>query len=98
MDDFVLTYLPGNTSESAITDICGSTGSLPIPPFPAWTSTFIATHIDELTMGSSETDSGYVTTDWEVFGDEYFAKKEWIKENSEIVETGTFKLYHTPGQ
>jgi hypothetical protein len=98
VDDFILTYLPGNTSESAITDICGSLGSLPIPPFPAWTSTFIATHIDELAMGSSVTDSGYVTTNWEIFGDEYFAKKEWIKENGEIVETGTFKLYHTPGQ
>lgn len=51
-----------------------------------------------LTTGSSATDSGYITSDWEIFGDEYFAKKVWIKENSEIVETGTFKLYHTPGQ
>ncbi len=96
--DFILTYLPGNTTESAIADICESTGSMTIPPFPAWTSTFIATHVDELTMGSSVTDSGYVAANWEVFGDEYFARKEWILENSGIVETGTFKLYHTPGQ
>jgi hypothetical protein len=96
--DFVLFYLPGNTTESATMNICGSAGSLPIPPFPAWTSTFLVTHIDELAMGSSVTDSGYLAVDWEIFGDEYFAKKEWIKENGEIVETGTFKLYHTPGQ
>lgn len=98
VEDFVLTYLPGNTSESATVDICGSTGTMPILPFPAWTSAFIATHIDELSIGSSAMDSGYISSDWEIFGDEYFAKKEWVKENSEIVETGTFKLYHTPGQ
>ena len=96
--DFVLFYLPGNTTESATVNICGSAGALPIPPFPAWTATFLATHIDEMETGSSISDAGYATADWEIFGDEYFAKKEWIKENAEIVETGTFKLYHTPGQ
>lgn len=98
VEDFILTYLPGNTSESAIANVCGASGTMPIPPFPAWTSTFIATHINELSMGSSLTDAGYVATDWEIFGDEYYAKKEWIKENSEVVETGAFKLFHTPGQ
>lgn len=99
--DFVLTYLPGNTSESAsyVCEFAGiGTTEQVLPAFPAWTSTFLANHINELTTGSSATDSGYVTTDWEIFGDEYFARKEWIKEASEIVETGTFKLYHTPGQ
>jgi len=95
--DFILFYLPGNTSESATTNICGSAGSLPIPPFPAWTAAFLATHIDEMESGSSISDAGFLTADWEIFGDEYFAKKEWIKEAGEVVETGTFKLYHTPG-
>jgi hypothetical protein len=43
---------------------------------------------------------GYLLTDWEVMGGEYFAKKEWIKEDAGLglVEVGTFKLYHRPGQ
>ena len=41
---------------------------------------------------------GWIALDWEIFGNEYYAKKEWIKEaNGNIVEAGTFKLYHTPG-
>ena len=43
---------------------------------------------------------GFVMEDWEVMGGEYFAKKEWIKEDAGLglVEAGTFKLYHRPGQ
>ncbi len=41
---------------------------------------------------------GFVAEDWEIFGEEYFAKKEWQKEEAEygIIEVGTFKLYHRP--
>jgi len=43
---------------------------------------------------------GFIAEEWEVFGDEYFAKKEWTKEVAGlgVVEVGTFKLYHRPGQ
>jgi hypothetical protein len=43
---------------------------------------------------------GFLAEDWEVFGNEYFAMKEWIKEVAGlgVVEVGTFKLYHRPGQ
>lgn len=43
---------------------------------------------------------GFVMQDWEILGGEYFAKKEWIKEDADLglVEAGTFKLYHRPGQ
>ncbi len=43
---------------------------------------------------------GFLAQDWEVFGKEYFAKKEWTKEVAGlgVVEVGTFKLYHRPGQ
>ena len=43
---------------------------------------------------------GFVVEDWEILGGEYFAKKEWIKEDADLglVEAGTFKLYHRPGQ
>lgn len=95
--DFLMSYLPGPTSESAKVTICGSTGGpLPLPPFPAWTSAFIATHQAELDA-VGRLGGGYIAIDWEVFGDAYFAKKEWIKEFGSIVEVGTFKLYHTPG-
>jgi hypothetical protein len=90
---FLMAYLPGATSERATIQICGTTGQLPIPPFAAWTDAFLVTHQSELDPGSG----GYVAIDWEVFGDEYFAKKEWIKESGQYVEAGTFKLYHTPG-
>lgn len=90
--DFLLSYLPGQSSESARIKLCGTNGFLPVPPFAAWTSTYLATHASEI-----EKSGGFISIDWEVFGDEYFAKKEWIKEAGDIVEAGTFKLYHKPG-
>ncbi|PKN83485.1 MAG: hypothetical protein CVU46_16865 [Chloroflexi bacterium HGW-Chloroflexi-8] len=44
--------------------------------------------------------AGFLAQDWEVFGNEYYAKKEWTKEVADlgVVEVGTFKLYHRPGQ
>ncbi len=95
--NFLLTYMPGATSESAKIKICGSSGPpLALPAFPAWTSTFLATHINELDT-SGEFGGGYAITGFEILGDEYFAKVEWIKESGQIVEVGTFKIYHTPG-
>ncbi len=43
---------------------------------------------------------GFVAEEWEVMGGEYFAKKEWVKEDGGLglVEAGTLKLYHRPGQ
>lgn len=99
---FLLSYMPGNTSESA-SYVCefagGGRTQQSLPAFPAWTSAFLATHSAELDSSSFVSDiGGFIAIDWEVFGDEYFAKKEWIKETAEMVEVGTFKLYHTPGQ
>lgn len=56
-----------------------------------------------LMMGMPQTMSGgaFVATEWEILGGEYFAKKEWIKADSDglgLTEAGTFKLYHRPGQ
>ncbi len=92
---FLMSYLPGATTERATIKICGSTGSLPIPNFGGWTDAFLVTHQAELER--EEFGGGFIAIDWEVFGDEYFAKKEWIKESGDFVEVGTFKLYHTPG-
>lgn len=43
---------------------------------------------------------GFVATDWEILGGEYFAKKEWIREDASLglTEAGTLKLYHRPPQ
>jgi hypothetical protein len=61
--------------------------------------------LEQLTFGGGmnlpvNAGGGYTATDWEILGGEYFAKKEWIKELSGegVVETGTFKLYHRPGE
>jgi hypothetical protein len=109
--DFVLQFVPGNTSESA-TLTCGGY-SVAWGPTTAWTSTFAVTHgglLETSTPATAAADlvaslsdvpiegTGFVFTDWEIFGDEYFAKLEWIEEVGEVVEAGTFKLYHRPGQ
>jgi hypothetical protein len=108
--DFVLAHLPGPTSESA--DITcdfpgGGHTDMSLPAFPAWTAAWLVTHKDELQTeggggGSGESLSsgptaGYIASDWEIYGDEYFAKKEWSKEAEGYTEIGSFKLYHRPG-
>jgi hypothetical protein len=90
--DFKLIYYPGNTKES-FTVSCPDSPPYTSPPTPLWTGIFLPSHEDEI----SEAEGGFVAEDWEIFGDEYFAKKEWIRETSEgTVEAGTFKLYHKP--
>jgi hypothetical protein len=44
--------------------------------------------------------SGFYLDGWEVPGGELFASHEWIKNDSGLglTESGTFKLYHKPGQ
>jgi len=53
-----------------------------------------------MSLPSMTAGMGFKLTDWEVTGGEYYAKKEWIKEDGSlgIYEAGTMKLYHRPGQ
>ena len=91
--DFTLIYFPGTTSES-FTITCEDTPAFSSPPTPLWTGVFMVEHESE--MGTT---GGFVAVDWEVFGNEYFAKKEWIKGSNygqSETEAGTFKLYHLP--
>jgi hypothetical protein len=92
--DFTLVYDPGSTSES-FTVNCGDSGSYTSPPSALWSAIFIPLHHGEVSM----TEGGYIADTWEILAGELYAKKEWIKEDSSvnIIETGTFKLYHTPG-
>ena len=94
VSDLNMTYTPDNTSESGTIKACQGAGAVSLAPAPLWTSTFIATHKDELGEG------GYIAADWEILGDELFARKEWsLVSNVEgrITEEGSFELYHTPG-
>lgn len=92
--DFNMVYYPGNTKES-FTVTCPDTPPYPSPQSPLWTGIFLLLHEGEMSMAQG----GHVATDWEIFNDEYFAKKEWIRESpgDAVFEVGTLKLYHRPG-
>ena len=91
--DFTLAYYPGNTTES-FTVNCEDQPPYTAPPSPMWTGIFLVTHESEMSQESG----GFVLTDWDVTGGEYYAKKEWIKADAGegLTEVGTFKLYHRP--
>mgnify|MGYP001040952327 FL=1 len=90
--DFKLSYFPGSTTET-YTVTCDEY-SYTSPPEPLWSGAFLVLHEAELDL----TGGGFVAEGWEILGDEYFAKKEWIKEDAGLglTEAGTFKLYHKP--
>jgi len=85
-------YFPGITTESATVICDDEVETLPIGSH--WTTMYLTTHEDEMNMDMG----GFILENWEVFGDEYFAKKEWIKSDADlgVTEAGTFKLYHKP--
>lgn len=90
--DLKMVYFPGNTKES-FTVTCPDTPSFTNPPTPLWTGVFLVAHQAEM----SPSQGGFIAEDWEILGDELFARKEWIKDTEEgAIETGTFKLTHKP--
>ncbi|MEW6505030.1 MAG: hypothetical protein AB1457_13800 [Chloroflexota bacterium] len=64
----------------------------PNPPHPAPRRGMIEVPVN--------VEEGFIASDWEILGGEYFARKEWIKEDAAngLIEAGTLKLYHRPGQ
>ncbi len=91
--DLQLNYFPGTTSETASVT-CGNSPTMPMPG-PWWTMGFINTHQGEMSAASG----AFLADNWEILGNQYFARKEWIKDDGKgITEAGTFKLYHIPGQ
>jgi hypothetical protein len=91
--DLQLSYFPGTTSETA-TVTCSNAPTMPMPG-PWWTMGFINTHQGEMNAASG----AFLADNWEILGNQYFARKEWIKDDGKgITEAGTFKLYHIPGQ
>ncbi|MBA4385729.1 MAG: hypothetical protein C0410_13410, partial [Anaerolinea sp.] len=91
--DIDLVYYPGNTSES-FTVKCEDSPPYTAPPSPLWTGVYLVTHQFEMDQAKG----GFTMQDWEVLGNEYFAKKEWTTEYPDVglIEVGTFKLYHRP--
>lgn len=91
--DLKLIYDPGNTTET-YTVTCEDQPAFTAPASPMWTGIFLVTHQFELDQASG----GFLRNEWEIFGNEYYAKKEWVTEDASVglVEAGTFKLYHRP--
>lgn len=94
-----LAYFPGLSTASY--DLVCRGGTIHVPSSAAWTSIFVSTHTADFFTRSTEmpSDAGYLALDWEVFGDEYFATKEWTTQAAGgFVEAGAFHLHHTPGE
>ncbi|MHB0987594.1 MAG: hypothetical protein ACYC3P_02890 [Bellilinea sp.] len=91
--DFNMLYFPGNTSEFA-SITCEDQPTYTMPPSPLWAGIFLPLHESELNFEKG----GFEASGWEILGGEYFAKKEWTKNDAsiDITEVGTFKLYHRP--
>jgi hypothetical protein len=91
--DLVFIFYPGDTSES-FTLSCEDQPPYTSPPSPLWTGAFLVLHQVEMSQASG----GFVFENWEILGDEYYAKREWIGEDAGlgITEAGTLKLYHLP--
>ena len=90
--DLEFGYTPGATSESV--SIRCPKGSTTIPNAGFWSASFLKLHRGE--AGDHDGHYSFIADDWEIFGNAYYAKKEWIKQDRKLVEAGTFKLYHTP--
>jgi len=89
--DLTVNYFPGVTSESWVERCQDSTTS---GAGGYWAELFIVAHGEEMPP-----EGGFTATKWEILGGEYYAKKEWQMDlpDMEILEVGTFKLYHRPG-
>jgi hypothetical protein len=91
--DLTLKYYPGTTSETA-SITCGNAPTVSMPG-PFWTMGFVNAHQGEM-VGSTGT---FLADNWQILGNALYASKEWTKDNgSGIIEMGSFKLYHIPGQ
>jgi len=91
--DLVFTYYPGDTSES-FTVTCEDQPPYTAPVSSLWTGVFLVLHQSEMSQAAG----GFVLEGWEILGDEYYAKREWINEDAGLglTEAGTAKLYHLP--
>jgi hypothetical protein len=78
-------------------EVGGLSGGISAPPAELLEGLGFGAGMMDLPINPEE---GLLASDWEILGGEYFAKKEWTKENTEagIIEVGTFKLYHRPGR
>jgi hypothetical protein len=95
--DLELQYFPGKTSETWGYNCVYGSSFGPVTS-GLWTGAYLTAHEEEFDF---EGEGGFIATGWEIFirrGD-YFAKKEWQMDlpDLEILEVGTFKLYHRPG-
>lgn len=92
--DLSVDYFPGVTSETFVQHCPRSPDDYGTPGYSYWTVLFIALHGEE--RGE---ESVFLETGWDIFGGEYYAKKEWQIDDTDLeaLEVGSFKLYHRPG-
>ena len=78
-------------------DMSGAGAAAPPQPMPSFGG--MESGFATITMPALPSGAGYIAKDWELQSGDYLAKKEWIKEDASIglVESGTLKLYHRPG-
>lgn len=98
-------YLVLHKDELSVSD-GGGGGSADAPPPPPPTPDIAAMMaaaqsgimLPSFSMPEVSGAGGFLLKDWTVTGGEFFASKEWIKEDPGLglVERGTFKLYHRP--
>lgn len=93
--DMHMGYLSGGTGEHA-TFSCEN-GDIVSGVFPgAWSVPFLMLHEHE--MVTDETQLRFDATGWKILGGELFAERSWQYEGDGASESGSFKLYHRPGE
>jgi hypothetical protein len=92
LKDLVLTYVPGQTTETGSISCPGA----PAQPFSSltWSDMYLGTHAGE----KVQPDGSYATKEWQVKRAAKMGTKEWDLTTGAagIKENGTFELYHEP--
>lgn len=101
VQDLRLVYNPGGDEATraieTTTLTCPGVGTFTIPG-PFWLSGYAIPHENEMSVA----EGGFVATEWGVLGGQEYAKKEWSKTvpaaGAMMTESGSFVLYHRPGE
>jgi hypothetical protein len=95
-------YLVLHQQELSVSESSGAGSPPPAPPAFDLEAMMAAAQsgiiLPSFNMPNMAGQGGFLLDHWEVTGGEYFARKEWVKEDASLglVERGTFKLYHRP--
>jgi hypothetical protein len=88
------------THTDELNTLGAASGAAPaLPDISSMLSGALAGAIPPLPVPDLGGGGGFLADDWEVMGGELFAQKEWDMNQSgaSVVENGSMKLFHTPG-